>query len=236
MTFPEDKPEWLNLRSNIYLRDKGICWVCNSFVQLSEYDLGHLIDRCMGGQDVFDNLVVMHKRCNVAKPPHVNLDEAVKWKLTLNYKDLSNHNTSLKLDGLSSNKVFTYIHNPKPMSEYKLSKLKPLTITWVQGKARWLLPPREDGTYHKEDKFAVGSRTPVPGCTKYVTGINSASASLEIIGRTSETIINETKIDLGIFFINISQISGGELKMNIVLNRDKANIIGINRYSNQYTH
>lgn len=77
--------KWDMLRSDIYIRDKGICWVCNTKVELRDYDLGHLIDRCNGGQDEYDNLATMHKRCNISKPRHSTLEEAMKWKLTPKY-------------------------------------------------------------------------------------------------------------------------------------------------------
>lgn len=82
MTQSVSQQEWLIMRSNVYLRDKGICWVCSSFVDLVDYDLGHLIDRCMDGSDTYDNLAVMHKSCNLSKPKHKTLEEAVKWQLT----------------------------------------------------------------------------------------------------------------------------------------------------------
>jgi hypothetical protein len=76
------RAKWDMLRSDIYIRDKGVCWVCNERVELKDYDLGHLIDRCNGGQDDYDNLAVMHKHCNITKPRHTSLEEAMKWKLT----------------------------------------------------------------------------------------------------------------------------------------------------------
>jgi hypothetical protein len=146
MTNHEDTPEWLKLRSAIYIRDRGICWVCNGFVKLLEYDLGHLVDRCMGGTDTIDNVAVMHKKCNLAKPLHATLEEALKWKLTTTYSftdtliPLQNHNKN----GI---KVISNLSKPKEISIDKLNKIRPLTITWIQGKARWFLPPRDDGTY-----------------------------------------------------------------------------------------
>jgi hypothetical protein len=76
---------WQMLRSDIYVRDKGICWICNTYVELKDYDLGHLVDRCNGGKDDYDNLAVMHKSCNLSKPKHNTLEEAMKWKLTPTY-------------------------------------------------------------------------------------------------------------------------------------------------------
>lgn len=77
--------KWDMLRSDIYIRDKGICWVCNAKVELKDYDLGHLVDRCNGGADDYDNLAVMHKHCNISKPRHTSLEQAMKWKLTPSY-------------------------------------------------------------------------------------------------------------------------------------------------------
>lgn len=76
------KISWQRLRSDIYIRDNGICWVCNKFVPLPKYDLGHIVDRCNNGYDYYDNLAVMHKSCNGSKPYHRTLEEALKWKLT----------------------------------------------------------------------------------------------------------------------------------------------------------
>jgi hypothetical protein len=78
-------PEWDKLRSEIYVRDRGICWVCNRFVLLSQYELGHLIDWCMGGKAVYENLAVMHGYCNDVKPHHSTLEEAMRWRLTPRY-------------------------------------------------------------------------------------------------------------------------------------------------------
>lgn len=77
--------QWNSLRSDIYIRDKGICWVCNGFVDIKNYDVGHLVDRCNGGLETYDNLVVMHHHCNIKKPRHTNLEEAMRWKLTPKY-------------------------------------------------------------------------------------------------------------------------------------------------------
>jgi len=68
------------LRSEVYLRDKGVCWVCHQFVLLSDYELGHLLDRCNGGPDEYENLAVMHSRCNSAKPRHMSIEEATRWR------------------------------------------------------------------------------------------------------------------------------------------------------------
>lgn len=74
---------WQSLRSEVYIRDRGICWICNTFVILEDYDLGHLIDRTNGGIDEITNLAVMHRHCNHIKPLHKTLEDALKWKLSL---------------------------------------------------------------------------------------------------------------------------------------------------------
>lgn len=78
-----DIAKWELLRSEVYIRDKGICWVCNDFVLLRDYQLGHLIDRSNGGSDTLGNCAVMHKSCNNSKPRHLTLEEAMTWKLTI---------------------------------------------------------------------------------------------------------------------------------------------------------
>jgi hypothetical protein len=72
----------VGISCEIYIRDKGICWICNEFVYPRDYDLGHLIDRCNGGPDTYDNMAVMHRHCNQTKPRHETLEEAMRWKLT----------------------------------------------------------------------------------------------------------------------------------------------------------
>lgn len=77
-----NKVQWDWLRSEVYIRDKGICWVCNEFVLLRDYELGHLIDRSNGGNDKLENCAVMHKVCNISKPRHKSIAEASTWRLT----------------------------------------------------------------------------------------------------------------------------------------------------------
>lgn len=102
---------WQMLRSDIYVRDKGICWICNTFAELKDYDLGHLVDRCNGGQDEYDNLAVMHKSCNLSKPRHTTLEEAMKWKLTPAY--LTERPLSMFDNTKSIAKSYSYNHHKK---------------------------------------------------------------------------------------------------------------------------
>ncbi len=76
------KVSWNRLRSEVYLRDRGICWICNRFVSLDIYQAGHIVDRCKNGYDTFDNVVTMHRKCNNHKPYHDTLEEALRWRLT----------------------------------------------------------------------------------------------------------------------------------------------------------
>jgi hypothetical protein len=77
---PVSASRWDLMRSQIYIRDKGMCWVCNEFVLLIDYDLGHLVDRFNNGVDDDINCSVMHKKCNIIKPSHKTLEEAYKWR------------------------------------------------------------------------------------------------------------------------------------------------------------
>ena len=74
-------PCWNKLRSVIYIRDNGTCWICKKPVLLDDYDLGHLVDSCNGGYNDYDNLAVMHKKCNLHKPSHHTLSEHITWLL-----------------------------------------------------------------------------------------------------------------------------------------------------------
>lgn len=215
MVYEPNIDEWNKLRSNIYIRDKGICWICNTFVELSDYELGHLVDKTTGGLPIFDNVVVMHTKCNATKPLHRNLEECLKWKLSLNYKcgiEMPILKKSIKVQ------------------QAKLDKIKPLTITWMQGRARWFIPPREDGKYYSEDKFSIGSGIKVNGCTKWATGKGSIQSTLEIIGDSPDINISDTLINIGVINALITKVNG---KLNIVMNPDskKSNWKGINKYT-----
>ena len=83
MAEPNNNSEWLKMRSDVYVRDNGICWICNTFTQLQDYDLGHLVDRSVGGLDTYDNVTVMHTSCNLKKPIFHSLEEALRWRLLL---------------------------------------------------------------------------------------------------------------------------------------------------------
>jgi hypothetical protein len=82
LTLANTRPRsWNLLRSQIFLRDKGICWICKRLIPLNEYEMGHLIDKCNEGSDDYDNLAAMHKKCNNAKPLHKTIEEHITWLL-----------------------------------------------------------------------------------------------------------------------------------------------------------
>jgi len=123
--------------------------------------------------------------------------------------------------------------NKKQQAEEKKIRdlVVPRTISWRQGKVRWILPPREDGTYNNEDKFAVSSKTQVPGVTKNYVGEGSAYATLEFIGGKSELPFKETTVDLGFSVVDIREVNG-ELQMTV--NPDEtANWEGVNKYTKE---
>lgn len=73
-------PSWQLLRHLIYKRDKGVCWACGRPTPWTEYELSHLVDQCVGGLDIPDNLVAMCAYCNRMKPVHRSVAEVVAWR------------------------------------------------------------------------------------------------------------------------------------------------------------
>lgn len=73
-------PSWQTLRSLVYERDGGVCFVCGKPTPWEYYELGHLHDRCAGGSDHPENVVVMCITCNrLQKPVHDSRAEAIAW-------------------------------------------------------------------------------------------------------------------------------------------------------------
>lgn len=71
---------WDKIRRFIYDRDKGICYVCKTFVEWKHYECGHIVDRVCGGSDLPENLVVMCNVCNRNyKPLHATRKEFDEW-------------------------------------------------------------------------------------------------------------------------------------------------------------
>jgi hypothetical protein len=207
---------WQTLRSDIYIRDKGICWICNTFVDLTDYDLGHLIDRVNGGHDAYDNLAVMHTTCNHSKPFHNTLEEATKWKLTAFIP------TSQQTRTITQQPIITRhrrkvkrIRIPPPdksirrQEEYQeqILKIKPNTVCWKQGSPQgysqglWrVLPP----PYHQEDMFVM-NQIPPEAIDNDEYGIKE---SLQVIGGIEGELLIDTVINLGIAQLHITSASG----------------------------
>ncbi|KKN29594.1 hypothetical protein LCGC14_0842620 [marine sediment metagenome] len=196
---------WGELRSNIYLRDKGMCWICNCFVRLEDYDLGHLVDRCNGGHDAYDNLAVMHKSCNLSKPYHETLEECLKWKLTAfiptrliefpkEQRIKRQCYPAPSLESLTKKQQVAY--------NEQVAKIKPSTIVWIQGRPQggtmWrILPP----PYRQEDAFTM-RQTP-PGATYFEYG--DIRDTLQIIGGE---LTSDIDINMGFIKYHISSNNG----------------------------
>jgi hypothetical protein len=164
--------KWEILRSDIYIRDKGICWICNAKVLLKDYDLGHLIDRCNNGRDDYDNVAVMHKRCNNSKPRHLTLEDAMKWKLNRKIpqgKQNEYNNFPLPQNLIKRTNPTSPILLMKRLEDKEvrynqlLRKVIPATIIWAQGRPQgfpnglWrILPP----PYKSEGIFALHKPPP----------------------------------------------------------------------------
>lgn len=73
-------PSWGRMRTLIWERDGGVCWKCREAIPWRYYELGHLVDRVVGGLDIPENLVVMCISCNrLWKPLHEMIEEAERW-------------------------------------------------------------------------------------------------------------------------------------------------------------
>lgn len=75
------RESWRSIRKRIWLRDRGICQVCESDMNghPEYYECGHIIDQAAGGKDHDDNLVVMCISCNRRKPLHETREEYDHW-------------------------------------------------------------------------------------------------------------------------------------------------------------
>ncbi len=51
----------------IYLRDQGICQLCNLFCIREEASRDHVVELCQGGSNEDSNIVLAHKKCNEDK-------------------------------------------------------------------------------------------------------------------------------------------------------------------------
>jgi 5-methylcytosine-specific restriction endonuclease McrA len=77
---------WDSKRAEVYLRDNGVCDICTIHLRFEDFECGHIVDRCCGGSDDLDNLVVMCTLCNrVIKDLHETKEEYERWKKTQPY-------------------------------------------------------------------------------------------------------------------------------------------------------
>lgn len=60
----ENKTKELYFRSKMWMRDNGICGICNNPVDYDDMDVDHILPKSYGGKDLWDNLRVSHKECN----------------------------------------------------------------------------------------------------------------------------------------------------------------------------
>ena len=58
-------------RKNVYIRDHGRCMYCGKAVSLNSFTFDHVIPRCRGGKDWWDNVVVSCLKCNNKKDRHL---------------------------------------------------------------------------------------------------------------------------------------------------------------------
>ncbi len=65
-----------------FLREwnKGICWACGRKVEVEYLEIGHIVDRCEGGEDLPSNLAPVCITCNRLKPLHKTKEEALEWR------------------------------------------------------------------------------------------------------------------------------------------------------------
>jgi len=54
-------------RRELYHRDGGLCLYCNTRIKLVEMEFEHVVPRCQGGQDRWDNIVSACHHCNHIK-------------------------------------------------------------------------------------------------------------------------------------------------------------------------
>lgn len=80
-----DQLTWDEKKLIALYRDGYICRVCYREAIEDEkghhlsFHLGHLIDRCVGGSDDLDNLVIMCTYCNLNKEFTETIEEYIEW-------------------------------------------------------------------------------------------------------------------------------------------------------------
>ena len=69
------------LREYIYDRDSGVCFGCSTHIPFEEFEVGHLIERSVGGLLQESNLAVMCWLCNrVGKPVCLSAEDVKRYK------------------------------------------------------------------------------------------------------------------------------------------------------------
>jgi 5-methylcytosine-specific restriction endonuclease McrA len=76
-TWHGERVSWQKLKSLVHERDDGICSVCGWVPDY--YELGHIVDRCAGGDDSDENVAIMCGLCNMLKPVHDTREEFLQW-------------------------------------------------------------------------------------------------------------------------------------------------------------
>lgn len=54
-------------RKNLFYRDDNTCQYCNKKAKVKDLELEHVVPRCKGGKDTWENLVCACKKCNEKK-------------------------------------------------------------------------------------------------------------------------------------------------------------------------
>ena len=88
-------------------------------------------------------------------------------------------------------------------------QVKPGTIEWRQGNKWVVIPPRDDGSYHNEDKVYIDK--PLPGTYKFAIGKGSAAKTLQVLGGVPRS---DADIDMGWANVHISA-KDKQLTMNV---------------------
>jgi len=65
-------------RREIYERDSGICYICNSKIEFSKYQADHIIPISRGGEHTKENLAVTCSRCNQVKGTKIGIKQLEK--------------------------------------------------------------------------------------------------------------------------------------------------------------
>lgn len=229
------------MRKEIYRRDKGICWVCHDFVDYEvDYDIGHIIDKSNGGEYELINLTVMHHKCNLSKPRHKTIEEAVKWQLTNRFKQMLLRQDQPIINTMPN---WSEINGQPQNNYYRASPINTTSIIPITQNRKAKEAPKKPQSFHKTgipqieiiDELAhaktiitwrQGSRWmaiippydkiypllfPLPNAKTTFSGKGSVQKSIQILGEKPNT---DLSIQLNYGWATISifyQIKSGEL-------------------------